>query len=787
MSLQRLICAQVESLGVNGLALARGNCAIGFRGIPLLPNCGRFDGKLVVCTLRELGPYDPDGRYNHVSFQVPVTEAAAVRFLKQELYWGNGVCVPDFAPGEAATVHLEWCFDGTHALARLTADAEVDMMLLFNGCTRPANVESAEGETAVLSQDDWRVQLRCTGDAASGMIAAENVEALECCMRGLLPADSATAAEPRVAGMRFRLTPEQPILVSLGEDEPPVPDAKHVEAALSAGWQDMAERLMSSGGTADHCADAVQRLIGFSSAYDLRSGRRIAPVNRDWARPNSTPPIFMWDNFFDSYLSCFHNPELARDSLAHIVDVLRTKGVQGAPPQRNLIVPIVYSKTVRMLGDEAFMAETFPVMMQFMRFWFADRGDGHPWRDGNDDGLIECGTFLKPGQGMPLSSIVTEAFDETGYDDSPMYSAGFGYERRGLCAEGVHYDFERGTLNLTMVGQNCLYVAACRSMAVIAEMIGADADREWLLAEAERVSARIRDRLFDPETGIFRNRFFDGEFSPVNTPDLFTPLLANVADAGTGDRLRQMLLDPAQFWGDNVVPTVSRDDPAYCDDDRHGAYWRGNYWRGNVWPPTNYIVYLSVRQAGWTDVAAELAAKSRRLFMDDWLPRHHANENYPPEGGTDRSQFFTGNGGRDPHYVWAGLLPMLALEELFSVEDLADGIRFGTTDPESFGEWSGFLYQGKRGRIRVNEEGMDFEIDNLLRVQTDAPACLRQFVVDKEVGVHFSCDTMRPTIIRIETSASGGEQTLSVPAERDQVLTLPQIDTVKNITNVHDR
>jgi len=38
--------------GVNGLALARNGNAIGFRGIPLLPGYGRFDGKLPLAALR---------------------------------------------------------------------------------------------------------------------------------------------------------------------------------------------------------------------------------------------------------------------------------------------------------------------------------------------------------------------------------------------------------------------------------------------------------------------------------------------------------------------------------------------------------------------------------------------------------------------------------------------------------------------------------------------------------------------------------------------------------------
>ena len=765
MDRDRLLCMQVDAVGVNGVALARGGNAIGFRGIPLLPGHGRYDGKLVICTLREIGPHDPADRYHHLSFQVPVTPAAATRFLKQEMFNGNSIVVPDFQPGEAATIHLEWTFDGCQALALFRADREVDLLLLLNGCVAPATVVSAAGVQALLSQNGWQVGVACQGDCGDAMVTDSTLERLECRVRGLplavLPGGNTAA----VAGLRVRLTPAHPLVVAMGEGPVAVPDRTYVEQALAAGHADMEQRVMRSAGAAADCADAIQRLVGFCAAYDPQSRQRFVPVNRDWVGPNTLPMVFMWDNFFDSYLACFHNPDLARESLSQIIGVIRDRGMAGAPPQRNLIVPIVYSKTVRMIGDPAFTAATFPVMMRFMRFWFEDRGDGHPWRDGNDDGLIECGTCRQPGDGHALGTIVQDAFDETGYDDSPMYSAGFAYERHGLCAEGVRFDFQRGTLNLSMVGQNALYVAACRAMAVLARELGSRADETWLLTEAERVAGRIQERLFDPARGYYQNRFFDGHFSTVKTPDVFSPLLADVADAGVKENLRRALLDPGKFWGENILPTVSRDDPAYRDDSRCGEYWRGNYWRGNVWAPTNYIAYLAIRHAGWDDVAAEFASKSRRLFMDDWLARCHALENYPPEGGTDRSRFFTINGGRDPHYIWAGLLPLIALEQLFSVEDVRDGIRFGVTEPAAFGRWEGFQYQGHRAKVGAGADGVTLEIEGLFTFTSDQPIAVRGFVSDGRKAT-FRYDAAQATGVCL-TWASGTRRTMTLPVGTD--------------------
>ncbi len=761
----RLLCMQVESRGVNGLALARGKHAIGFRGIPLLPDYGRFDDKLVICALKELGPHDPADRYHHLSFQAPVTEAAKRRFFKEELYWGNSLVVPDFQPEEAATIHLEWNFDGHQAIALFTTDKPVDFLLLLNGCVTPATVASACGNTACLQQDDWAMHVACSGNIAVEMVAESTLERLECRVRGLITEEDQVEDPATIAGLRVNLSPGNPLAIAMDESEPAAPDVEQVRRLMDAGRTEMEARLMQSSGAAEDCADAIQRLVGFAAAYDPETGLRNVPVNRDWAGPNKAPLVFMWDNFFDSYLACFHNPDLAKESLSQIIAVMRDKGLAGAPPQRNLIVPIVYSKTVRMIGDPAFTAETFPVMMHFMRFWFEDRGDGHPWRDGNDDGLIECGTCKRPGDGVSLGTIVQDAFDETGYDDSPMYCAGFAYERLGLCADGVRFDFDRGTLNLTMVGQNSLYVASCRAMAVVARELGRADDNAWLLTEAERVATLIRERLYDPSLGYYQNRFFDGNFSTVKSPDIFSPLLADIADEPVQAKLREALLDPDQFWGDNIVPTVSRDDPAYRDDSRRGEYWRGNYWRGNIWAPTTYIAYLAVRHAGWSAVAAEYADKSRRLFMDDWLPRHHAHENYPPEGGTDHSQFFTGNGGRDPHYIWAALLAVIPLEQLFSVEDTGEGIRFGSTDPSVFGAWENFVYQGCRTSVSVNAEGTVVTIDGCLTFRCDKPIAVRRFICKDSVAFYY--DLKEAAHLQVEL-ADGRCGQLTLPPAVDQ-------------------
>jgi len=112
------------------------------------------------------------------------------------------------------------------------------------------------------------------------------------------------------------------------------------------------------------------------------------------------------------------------------------------------------------------------------------------------------------------------------------------------------------------------------------------------------------------------------------------------------------LLNPDEFWGEYVIPAISRNDPAYKDQ---------NYWRGRIWGPMNYLVYMGMRN--YTDPAirdarAQLADKSVALFFKEWKANGHVHENY---NGT------TGEGddviSSDRFYHWGALLGWVALEE----------------------------------------------------------------------------------------------------------------------------
>ncbi len=739
-----------EGQGIAGVSLARGADVLGIRLACPQVALGLFDGKPVLLTLDAPETHAPDQGYVRYAWRAPVTRDGIKRFAGRPYSNVNAPNAFDFAPGEAVRVTLEWYQDGDVVRGRYTADGPLRAALVANGCFTPARVHVADPAICVLRQGESGLLVTLRGEVEAPLLV-DNLWQAEQRFFGV-------AGEPGGAMALYpvHLSPATPLYFTLRLAAMPArmaaispkPDPAGIDAALAAGAAAYDALRMRSGGALAGAAEALAGLAGYSRAYDPERQCLQTTVNRTWPGPNRPGCIFGWDNFFTSYLAAWEDPALAAASLEHVVRTYGERGIAHGPIQRNLIIPIMYGRTLDILGDEALARRTWPTMMAFMRFWFADRGDGRPWRDGNGDGLIESGVSTDPRQTTP-GRLISDAMDETGYDDSPIYSAGFTDGRRGLLADGVEFDWESRCLTVTQVGQNSLYVAACRAMARWAARLGETADAGWLRAEEVRVAGRIREYLYDARLGIYQDRLWSGAFSTVKTMTNFYPLLAGIAEGAVAERLRAMLLDPAQFWGDNLIPTVSRDDPAYGD----GLDGRGNYWRGNCWPPTTYIVYLALKEAGWDEAAAEYARRVVAQFMAYWRAYGHAYENYPPEGKVDHAFPYVGGwGGREIRYTWASLLLCCGLEECFAPEVRQPGVRFGNPYME-VSTWDGFTYRGQRyaaaagpARTRVRCEAWEFLAEPGLAV--------RGFAADAE-GVRFTAAPRAETRVRLRAALTG--------------------------------
>ena len=139
-------------------------------------------------------------------------------------------------------------------------------------------------------------------------------------------------------------------------------------------------------------------------------------------------------------------------------------------------------------------------------------------------------------------------------------------------------------------------------------------------------------------------------FSESFGPTLFYPLIAGAPSKNMGSRVISNLLDENLFWGDYVLPTIARNDPAFGTQ---------GYWRGRIWPPTNYLAYLGINNYAPDEITWQYALKSANQAQNEWKKRGHLYENYYDDGP----------GAGDPHYCWGGLMQLILLEELAGIEN----------------------------------------------------------------------------------------------------------------------
>ncbi len=391
-------------------------------------------------------------------------------------------------------------------------------------------------------------------------------------------------------------------------------------------------------------ADAIQTVLGWDTIYDPGRRRVISPVSRIWSVNWGGYVLFDWDTFFAARLAAVGDRDLAYANAEAICRELTPAGfvpnyarAQGwksndrsEPPVGAMTLLALY----RRFHDRWLLRDTYPLLLRWNRWWAR-----HRQRDGylvwGSDGENRPRNLDDSTAGTRAGAIL-----ESGLDNSPMYDTAV-------------YDARHHQLEFADVGLMSLYIADCRALAQIADLLGHPADAAGLRAGAARFRARLAT-LWQPRAGIFLNKdLHTGQFSQRLSPTNFYPLLAGAATPAQAERMvSEHLLNPREFWGRWVLPSIARDDPAFRDQ---------NYWRGRIWGPMNYLVWLGLGRYSSPLIARarrRLAQKSLALFLKDWLARGHVHENYNAITGAGDDV-----GNSDRFYTWGALLGLISLED----------------------------------------------------------------------------------------------------------------------------
>ena len=392
----------------------------------------------------------------------------------------------------------------------------------------------------------------------------------------------------------------------------------------------------------------IQGVLAWNTIFEPEGRRVVTPVSRLYNVNWGGYVLFEWDTFFAAFMASLDNRELA---YANVFEILSGKTDDGfipnevfvynlksrgwsQPPVGSLVVKEIYRK----FREHWFLEAVFDDLLTWNRWWQSHRLSGNllcwgaePYRP-----IIGC-SYEYNGMNSWQGAVW-----ESGLDNSPMY-------------DGIPFDPKTHLLELCDVGLNSLYITDCLALADIARVLGESGEADELSQRACRFSSAL-DALWDETRGIYLNRRTDtGELSSRVSPTNFYPLIGQVPNKEQARRLvEEHLFNPNEFWGEWILPSISRDDPAFTDQD---------YWRGRIWGPMNFLVYLGLRKYGFHSACAELAAKSKCLLLKEWHEYGHVHENFNAVNGMGCDTLTS-----DRFYHWGGLLGCLALMEAGYIE-----------------------------------------------------------------------------------------------------------------------
>ena len=217
-------------------------------------------------------------------------------------------------------------------------------------------------------------------------------------------------------------------------------------------------------------------------------------------------------------------------------------------------------------------------------------------------------------------------------------------------------------MELADVGLTSLYILDCECLADLAQAI----DRPEFTELRERASLCKSglEEMWDDEFGLYLNKRTDtGESSRRISPTNFYALFSDRVSKDRVDRMiKEHFFNEKEFYGEFMIPTIARNDPAYKDQD---------YWRGRIWAPLNFLCYLALRYAKRKDACEVLAEKSNNLIMKEWLEKGHVHECYNGDTGEGCDK-----ANSDRFYHWGGLLSLIALMEAGYLEGPEDPLEW---------------------------------------------------------------------------------------------------------------
>lgn len=284
-------------------------------------------------------------------------------------------------------------------------------------------------------------------------------------------------------------------------------------------------------------------------------------------------------------------------------------------------------------GHASFLGEALPKLRRY--FDWLDRV-----RDPDRDGLI-----------------ATLQADESGLDHAPKYDAYLGvapgetrheafteaWERVAAAWSEVGREparmFERDAFVVEDVLVNTIYALSQAALSRLLAGAGDAGGARELADRAARTRAGLVEKCYDPGAGLFFDLAGKHErMLRTNSVSSLLPLALPELPPEIAAALIRHLEDPEEYAARYPVPSVARNEPAYCP----GVVGRSMVFRGPSWMNTNWYLTRGLRAHGRPELADAITASSAEL-----VEREGFREYYDPETGQ-------GNGARD--FSWTALV-----------------------------------------------------------------------------------------------------------------------------------
>lgn len=676
----------------------------------------------------EVGPHSPDGQYARVRFDLG-------------LPFKLGKDTPIFLkpPPRNQILTLEWSRrDETTVIGRVRCPEDVRVALVHYFPW------DSSGEYTLLPDGQVRGRGDNTGRQHYYQLWIHR------------PGEPA-AAPPKGLALSFDTASDRTIsFAAVVGDDPRDLDAKlarYKNARTIDAFVDEEERVYEQKrvkirGPFDGVAEAISNNLHWTVLYQPGNHRLYTPSGRSWVfpRPDGGPEdwtLLRGDAFFAALGLAVESQKMAVDTVRAVLEtqypngnIPNWRGRIGGTADRSQppLGSYVVLKLFQRLGDLEFLKYAYPYLQRWHDFWTARKPNGHARRDGNGDGLLEWGSDPELiGKNIPTweknAPGRMRAAWESGQDDLPNW-------------DDAPFSEETGTLMMNCVDLNSLYALDAWCLAEIASILGRPLDIERYRGQYERTKSLMNAQLWNEREGFYFDRYWDGRASVHKAASAFLPLLAGIPDEPQAQRMLKHLLDPKKFWGDHVLPSISRDDPAFKSDKQQ-------IYRGAIAPPTNYLVYQGLKAYGFDAVASELARKSAEMFLRSWTSFGLCPENFDSLTGEA--------GGR--RYQSGGLLAALpALEEYLDFTP-HEGFRFGLLSPEAKGRLSRVMIQGRHYEVAVSSSETTLREEGQWIVSAKGGAVFRRFLYN-ESEVSFDIKSLKSRQIRLRFLKKGKYQLL---------------------------